>query len=442
MRQPTVCLISLGCAKNLVNSEQMLYLLKEAGFALQSEPEGADAAVLNTCGFIESAKSEAIGEILRLARLKEAGLLKKLVVCGCLPQRYQREILAELPEIDALVGVGSFGEIVSAVRAALGGQHPALFGDKHAPDPESGRLVSTGPGWAYLKIAEGCDNRCAYCVIPDIRGKYRSRPMEKIIAEAEDLCARGVRELIIVAQDTTRYGLDLYGARKLVPLLRELAKIDGAAWIRLHYLYPDELDDALIDLVAAEPKILKYLDIPIQHIDSSILRRMNRRGSGDEIRALFKKLRERIPGLVLRTSLITGLPGEGEAEFDALCAFLRLNKLERAGVFAYSPEEGSPAAEMPDRCDGETAQKRQELVMALQAEIMDAFDRSRVGETYDVLCVGAGAPGGPRVGRSFAESPDVDGVILFSGEASPGELVRVRITEAADGELYGERVEN
>jgi len=439
---PTVCLISLGCAKNLVNSEQMLYLLREAGFAPQPEPEGADVAVLNTCGFIESAKSEAIGEILRLAQLKENGKLKKLVVCGCLPQRYRDEILTELPEIDALVGVGSFHEIVSAVTAALEGNSLTLFGDKNAPDPEDGRVVSTGPGWAYLKIAEGCDNRCAYCVIPDIRGRFRSRPVERIVAEAEGLAARGVKELIIVAQDTTRYGLDLYGERRLVSLLRELAKIDGIRWIRLHYLYPDEIGDDLIELVAAEPKILKYLDIPIQHINSAILRRMNRRGSGDELRALFRKLRERIPGLLLRTSLIVGLPGEGEAEFEEMCAFLREAKIERAGVFAYSPEEGSAAAEMPDRCDEETAQRRLELVMALQAEIMDDFDQSRVGKTYDVLCAGAGAPGGPRIGRSFAESPDVDGVIVFRGRAEPGEIVRVRMTEARDGELYGKKVED
>jgi len=418
----------------LVNSEQMLYLLQEAGFRLQSEPEGADVAVLNTCGFIESAKSEAIGEILRLAQLKEAGQLKKLVVCGCLPQRYRDEILTELPEIDALVGVGSFQEIVSAVSAALEGDTPALFGDQNAPDPESGRVVSTGPGWAYLKIAEGCDNRCAYCVIPDIRGRYRSRPMERIIAEARNLAARGVKELIVVAQDTTRYGLDLYGERRLVPLLRELADLGDIAWIRLHYLYPDELDDELIELVAGEPKILKYLDVPIQHINNGILRRMNRRGSGDEIRALLLKLRERIPGVVLRTSLIVGLPGEGEAEFDELCAFLREAKIERAGVFAYSPEEGSPAAEMPDRCGEATAQKRLERVVALQAEVMDAFDQSRVGKTAEVLCTG------PHTGRSFAESPDVDGVITFPGRVTPGELVRARITHAADGELYGERV--
>lgn len=442
MKKPTVCLISLGCAKNLVNSEQMLYLLDQAGFALRQSPEGADVAVLNTCGFIESAKSEAIGEILRLARLKGEGKLKKLIVCGCLPERYRDEIRAELPEIDAVLGVGSFGAIVSAVKGVLAGETPVLFGDRDAPEPESGRIVSTGPGWAYLKIAEGCDNRCAYCVIPDIRGRYRSRPMENIVAEAEGLAARGVRELIVVAQDTSRYGLDLYGERRLVPLLRELAKLPGIDWIRLHYLYPDEIDGELIALVAGEPKLLHYLDIPIQHIDDGILRRMNRRGSGDEIRALFRKLREEIPRLVLRTSLIVGLPGEGEAEFEELCDFLREAKIERAGVFTYSPEEGTPAALMPDRCDGETAQRRAELVMRLQADVMDAFDRSLAGETLDVLCEGYDRERALHFGRCYADSPDVDETLYFSGKAAPGEMVRVLITGAADGGLYGRRVAN
>ena len=318
----TFALISLGCPKNLVNSEQMLYLLDEAGYRLVPEPEGADFAIVNTCGFIDAAKSEAIENILNLAALKQQKKLGGLIVTGCLSERYQDSILQELPEIDAVLGVGSFGDIVGACNAVLEGRKASLFGDKNAPVDELPRLVSTGPGWAYLRIAEGCDNFCAFCAIPYIRGRYRSRPMENILEEARDLAAHGVKELIVIAQDITRYGTDLYGKRSLAALCRELGQIEGVEWIRLHYLYPDQFDDELIDEIAHNDKIVKYLDIPIQHINDAILKRMNRRGTGEEIRALFRTLRQRIPGLVLRTSLIAGLPGEGEAEFEELCAFL------------------------------------------------------------------------------------------------------------------------
>ncbi len=434
-----IALISLGCAKNLINSEQMLCLLDEAGYVLTDDPAGADAAVVNTCGFIDSAKSEAIETILSLAALKQEGRLKKIVVCGCLPERYRSEILAELPEVDALVGVGSFSEIVAAVRGALSGERPELFGDRNAPVDEIGRAVSTGPGWAYVKIAEGCDNRCAFCAIPFIRGRYRSRPMEKIVEECRGLAGSGVRELILVAQDITRYGTDLYGKRSLAALCRELAKLDGVEWIRLHYLYPDQFDDELIDTIASEPKIVKYLDIPFQHIDDAILRRMHRRGSGADIRALLKTLRARIPDLVIRTSLITGLPGEGEAEFAELCEWLRDARIERAGVFAFSPEEGTPAAEMTDRVEPEEAQRRAELVMELQAEIMDDWCAAQVGKTLPVLVQGVDDESGLLWGRSWADSPDIDGRVLFSGEAEPGCFAEVKITAVTeDGELWGE----
>ena len=291
-------LISLGCAKNLVNSEQMLYLLDEAGYTLTPEPEGADLAIVNTCGFIDAAKSEAIDTILQMAELKKEGKLGGLIVCGCLTERYQDTILQELPEIDAVLGVGSFGEIVKAADAVLEGRKASFFGDRNAPVEEIPRVVSTGPSWAYLRIAEGCNNFCAFCAIPYIRGRYRSRTMENVVAEAKDLAAHGVKELIVIAQDITRYGTDLYGKRCLVKLCRELSEIEGIRWIRLHYLYPDQFDDELIDEIASNDKIVKYLDIPIQHINNQILKRMNRRGTGDEIRALFKTLRERIPGLV------------------------------------------------------------------------------------------------------------------------------------------------
>ena len=319
--QKKIALISLGCAKNLINSEQMLSLIDEAGFELVSDPDGADAAIVNTCGFIEVAKQEAIDEIIGLGYLKEDGHLGKIIVTGCLSQRYQTELTDEMPEIDALVGTASYADIVSVLNDTFDGKNPAVFGDIDAPDAETGRIVSTGPSWAYLKIAEGCSNRCSYCVIPSLRGAYRSRPMENILEEAEALAQSGIRELIVVAQDITRYGEDLYGKRRLPELIHSLCAIDGIKWIRLHYLYPDELDDELIDTVAGEEKVLKYLDIPIQHINDGVLKLMNRRGTGDEIRALFKKLRERIPGVVLRTSIIAGLPGEGEAEFDPLSYF-------------------------------------------------------------------------------------------------------------------------
>ena len=433
-------MVSLGCAKNLVNSEQMLYLLSESGYTLVPEADGADFAVVNTCGFIDAAKSEAIDQILELAELKKAGRLGGLIVTGCLAERYQGVILDELPEIDAVLGVGSFGDIVKAADAVMEHRTLASFSDINAPVDELPRVVSTGPAWAYLRIAEGCNNFCAFCAIPYIRGRYRSRPMENILEEARDLAAHGVKELIVIAQDITRYGTDLYGKRSLARLCRELREIEGIEWIRLHYLYPDQFDDELIDEIACNDKIVKYLDIPIQHINDGILKAMNRRGAGTEIRELFRTLRERIPGLVLRTSLIAGLPGEGEAEFEELCEFLKEARIERAGVFPFSPEEGTPAAAMP-HVDAETAQKRADLILQLQAPIMDAFLEGLVGKTLPILCEYRDEVSGLFAGRSYADSPDIDGQVFFSGEASEGEIVPVRITEAEDGILYGERIE-
>ena len=437
--EKTFAMISLGCAKNLVNSEQMLYLLSEAGYELVSEPEGAALAIVNTCGFIDAAKSEAIDNILQMAELKKEGKLGGLIVTGCLSERYQDSILAELPEIDAVLGVGSFGQIVSAADAVLEGRTLSLFGDKNAPVDEIPRVVSTGPAWAYLRIAEGCNNFCAFCAIPYIRGHYRSRSLENVLAEARDLAAHGVKELIVIAQDITRYGTDLYGKRCLARLCRELAKIEGVEWIRLHYLYPDQFDDELIDEIAANDKIVKYLDIPIQHINIRILKNMNRRGTGDEIRALFKTLRQRIPGLVLRTSLIAGLPGEGQAEFEELCDFLREARIERVGVFPFSPEEGTPAAAMA-HVDAEEAQRRADQLMELQAPIMDDFCQSFVGKTLRVLCEVYDEDEQRWVGRCYADSPDIDGEVRFEGYAHEGDMKDVRIVAADDGILYGEEV--
>ena len=436
----SIALISLGCAKNLVNSEQMLYLLDEAGYALSPDPEGCDAVIINTCGFIDAAKSEAIDTILQMAELKAAGKLGKIIVTGCLPERYRDDIRAELPEIDAILGVGSFADIVSALDEAFAGNSVEYFGDKNAPVDELPRVVSTGPAWAYLKIAEGCDNFCAFCAIPYIRGRYRSRSMTNILEEARSLAEHGVKELIVIAQDITKYGTDLYGKRSLAELCSKLSEIDGIEWIRLHYTYPDQFDDELIDEIASNDNIVKYLDIPIQHINDGILRAMNRHGTSDDIRRLFKDLRQRIPGLVLRTSIIAGLPGEGEAEFEELCEFLREAKIERAGVFPFSPEEGTRAAKM-EHVDFETAQRRAELIMQLQSEIMEEFCRSQVGKTLRVLCEGYDEEQKMFFGRSYADSPDIDGLVFFDGAGCEGNIVDVKITAITDEcFLIGEEV--
>lgn len=432
-------LISLGCAKNLVNSEQMLYLMDEAGYTLVAEPEGADLVIVNTCGFIDAAKSEAIDTILEMAELKNAGKLGGIIVTGCLSERYKDSICEELPEIDCVLGVGSFGDIVQAADAVMEGRKMRRFADQSAPIDEIPRVVSTGPGWAYLRIAEGCNNFCAFCAIPYIRGRYRSRKLEDIVDEARDLAAHGVKELIVIAQDITRYGTDIYGKRSLARLCQELAKIDSVKWIRLHYLYPDQFDDELIDELAANDKIVKYLDIPIQHINNGILKAMNRRGTGDDIRALFKTLRARIPNLVLRTSLIAGLPGEGEAEFDELCEYLREARIERVGVFPFSPEEGTPAADMP-HVDYDEAQRRADIILELQAPIMDDFCAGFVGKTIRVLCEGYDNESELHYGRSYADSPDIDGQVMFSGNTAEGEMTDVYIDSTEDGILFGREV--
>ncbi|OUN14307.1 MULTISPECIES: 30S ribosomal protein S12 methylthiotransferase RimO [unclassified Flavonifractor] len=434
-----IAFVSLGCAKNLVNTEQMMALVKAAGHTVTGDPEGADVAVLNTCGFIDSAKSEAIQNILELAALKDQGKLGKLLVAGCLTQRYRDEILEELPEIDGILGTGSYTDIVPAIESVMEGDTPTYFGDIDHTIEDGARIVSTPPYTAFLKIAEGCDNRCAYCVIPSLRGRYRSRTMESLLAEAKKLADDGVKELIVIAQDITRYGTDLYRKRMLPELLTELCKLPFH-WVRLHYLYPDELDDALIDVIAREHKILKYIDIPLQHINDRILKAMNRRSTKAEIIALLKKLRERLPGLVLRTSLICGLPGETEEEFEELCDFLRESGIERAGIFQFSPEEGTPAAVMPDQVDPDTAKRRVELLVELQSRVMDAWNESRLGETLEVLCEGFDQEMGCYAGRSYADSPDVDGKVFFTaaGLVPAGTFVNVRITGTSDGDLTGE----
>ncbi len=442
MSQAKVSFISLGCAKNLVNTEQMMALCRDAGLTLLSEPEGADVVVVNTCGFIDSAKEEAIDNILAMGELKKRGKIRKILVTGCLSQRYKDEILDSMPEVDGIMGTGSYGEIVDAVDEVLADGKPHRFGSIHAPIEELDRVITTPPYTAYLRIAEGCDNHCAFCVIPSLRGKYRSRTWESVLAEAKKLADMGVQEIIVIAQDITRYGTDNYGKRRLPELIHELCKLNFH-WVRLHYLYPDEFDEELIDAITTEPKVLKYLDIPIQHCNDKILAAMNRRGDKAYLTALLQKLRARIPGLVLRTSIITGLPGEGEAEFEELCDFLREVKIERAGVFPYSPEDGTAAAKMENRVDADEARRRAELLVDVQSRVMDAYNERMQGEVVEVLCEGFDSASMGYIGRSYAESVDIDGKIYFSSERDldAGKFVNVRITGTMDGELTGEALQ-
>ena len=431
----TIGMISLGCAKNQVNAEQMLYLLRQAGYEILPDPDGAELVIINTCGFIDSAKEEAIDHILAMGALKQEGRVGKILVTGCLAQRYQEEIVNEMPEVDGVLGTGSYYDIVHAAKEILDGKKYERF----APLNEPGRILTTPEQYAYLKIAEGCDNYCAFCIIPKLRGHYRSRKMEELIAEAKTLAEDGVKELIVVAQDTSRYGEDLNGARKLPELLRELCKIDGFHWIRVHYLYPEAISEELIDVFATEPKLVKYFDIPFQHINDEILKKMNRHTDGAYIRKLVTHLRERVPGAVFRTSLITGLPGEGEAEFEELCTWLREVRLERVGVFPFSPEEGTPAAVMTDRCEPDEAQRRADLILELQAGIMDDYNAACIGRDMTVLCEHR-AKSGMCSGRTYADSPEIDGTVYFTGAARPGDMVTVHITGCDDGDLAGEQI--
>ena len=434
--------ISLGCAKNQVDCERMMYRVQEAGHTVKADVVGSDVVVINTCGFIDSAKAQAIDFILQTAALKAEGLVSKILVTGCLSQRYQDEIMQEMPEVDGVLGTGSYTEVVPAIEKLLEGERVADFGSIDAAEQETGRILTTPEHYAYLKIAEGCDNRCSYCIIPYLRGKFRSRQMDDVLYEARLLAAGGVKEIIVVAQDTSRYGTDFPGGKRLLPqLLRELCAMDFH-WVRLHYLYPDEIDEELIDVIASEPKIVKYLDIPIQHCNSKILDLMNRRGNGEYLRDLFRILRERIPGLILRTSVITGLPGEGEEEFAELCAFLKDVKLERVGAFPFSPEEGTPAADM-EFVDNEIAQQRAQAVEMIQSRIMDELNEAMMGKTLEVLVDGYDEEFEQYFGRTYADSPEIDGRVWIAtqDDISEGQFVHVCIDGLVDGELTGYLVE-
>ena len=435
-------LISLGCSKNLVDSEHMLALLREQGCEIVPDVAEAEIAIVNTCGFIEAAKQEAIETIIETAGYKNGGPLRGLIVTGCLAERYRDEITRELPEVDAVLGTGSYESIADAVREVLAGRRAAYFKDAATAALEGDRDRLTPSYTAYFKIAEGCSNRCAYCIIPQLRGPYRSREFDALLAEAKTLSNAGVKELIVIAQDITKYGMELYGERRLSALLRELCRLDFT-WIRLHYLYPDQITEELIEVIASEDKIVKYLDISLQHVSKRILRAMHRPGGREEFTKLIETLRERISGLVLRTSLIVGLPGETEEEFAELCEFLQDVQIERVGVFEFSPEEGTEAAALPDQIDAETKARRRLIIEELQSNVIDDYNLSRMHETLTVLCEGFDGEEQLYFGRSYADSVEVDGKVFFASDkpAEPGEFVEVRIDDSLGADLAGVRVE-
>ncbi|MBQ8795810.1 MAG: 30S ribosomal protein S12 methylthiotransferase RimO [Clostridia bacterium] len=436
-----VSIVSLGCAKNRVDAEMMLYKLKEAGFVLKDDPADGDAVIVNTCGFIETAKQESIEEILELAKLKEEGKIKAIIVSGCLAERYKEDIKRELPEVDAVIGLGANGDIVEAVEKALSKEDFQSFPDKELMPLNDKRIGSTLPHYAYLKVADGCDNKCTYCAIPMIRGRFRSRTMESILSEAEELARRGVKELNVIAQDTTRYGEDIYGSLMLPTLLKKLCKIEGIQWIRVLYCYPDRITDELIDTIASEEKILKYIDLPLQHCNERVLKAMNRRGSKESLTALIQKIRRRIPGVILRTTLITGFPTETDEEFDELAEFAKELKFERLGCFPYSTEEDTPAAEL-EQVDKEVRGYRADAIMRSQELVMEEWCQSRIGSKVKVLVEGFDRYAECFFGRSYADAPEVDPNVFFTSESKVtiGEFVEVEITDYLECDLIGEVV--
>lgn len=434
-----VGMVSLGCAKNQVDSEIMLSLIQKGGYELCTDSGLCDVVIINTCGFIEDAKRESIENILEFCALKNEGRIKAVVVTGCLAERYREEVAKEIPEADVILGIGKNSEIVLAIERALRGEHVVEFGRKEDLPLSGERIISNLPFFAYLKIADGCNNRCSYCAIPLIRGDYRSRTIEDVLAEARWLVEHGVREINLVAQDPTRYGEDLYGKSRLCDLVRELCKIDGIKWLRLLYLYPERITDEVIDLIASEDKVVKYIDMPIQHCNGEVLRRMNRRGDRDSLLALIRKLRERIPGVVLRTTLICGFPGESEEQFEELCEFVEEAQFERLGCFAYSPEEGTPAEQFPDQIDEEIKRRRCEVIMEQQMTIADRFNQTQIGRTLEVVVEGYDRYAGSYFGRSYMDAPDIDTKTFFTSD-SPlqiGQFVPVHIEDTVDYDLCG-----
>lgn len=436
-----ILFISLGCDKNLVDTEVMLGLLASRGYEMTDDETEADIIVINTCCFIHDAKEESIQNILEMAEYKKEGKVKALIVTGCLAERYRQEILDEIPEVDEVLGTTAYDRILDAVDAALAGEHSVMLADIDAlPLPDTKRLVTTGGHFAYLKIAEGCDKHCTYCIIPKIRGNYRSVPMERLIREAEELAAQGVKELILVAQETTLYGKDLYGEKSLHRLVRELCRISGLQWIRILYCYPEEITDELIQVMKEEKKVCHYLDLPIQHASDAVLKRMGRRTTKQELIEIIGKLRREIPDICLRTTLITGFPGETEEQHEELIEFVDKMEFDRLGVFTYSPEEGTPAEKMPDQIDEEVKEERQAELMELQQEI--AFDNAErmVGRKVLVMIEGKVADENAYVGRTYRDAPNVDGLIFINTdeELLSGDFARVKVTGALDYDLIGE----
>lgn len=428
--------VSLGCPKNLTDTETMIALSKEKHI-LVTNPAEADIIVVNTCGFIESAKQESIDTIIEMGRYKENGNLKKLIVTGCLAQRYTDEILKDLPEVDAVVGTGSFYEITEVIDELEKKNKVVRKGDINKDMPQGlPRVLATPKGTAYLKIADGCNNNCTYCIIPKLRGKYRSVPEEEVLREAENLAKDGISELILVAQDTTMYGIDLYKKPSLAKLLKKLCKIDGIRWIRLQYCYPENVTDELIDTIAEEDKICKYIDIPFQHASTAVLKNMKRRSTYEKNTELIKKLREKVSGIVIRSTFITGFPGETEEDFAILKKFVKESEFERLGVFTYSPEEGTKAAEMENQIDESVKIERRDEIMELQSHISLRKNEEKIGSEITVLCeekLGDNLFGG----RSEADSPDVDGNVVFKGNAEPGQYVKITVTSAKEYDLEG-----
>ncbi len=437
-----VGMVSLGCAKNQVDGEVLMASLKNAGFETVDDAAMADIAIVNTCGFIESAKKESIEEILELAQLKKEGKIKKLVVTGCLGERYQQEMHKELPELDAVIGIGANGEIAELLTKMMEEDSFVESFPEKSKMPLCGERELTTPSYfAYVKIAEGCDNRCTYCAIPLIRGGYRSRTMESIEEECKALVENGARELILIAQDTSRYGIDLYGEYSLAKLMERLCKIEKLHWLRVLYCYPDSITDELLDVMAREEKIVKYMDLPLQHASGPVLKAMNRRGDRESLTALMKKIRERVPGVVLRTTIIAGFPGETEEDFTQVAEFLKDVRFERMGCFAYSQEEDTPAAELPDQIDEDVKEHRAEILMGDQMDIMDAQGQELIGQTLEVLVEGFDRYAECWFGRSYRDAPDIDGKVFFTTDGKRpmlGSFVQVEITDCMDADLTGE----
>ena len=436
-----VGMISLGCPKNQVDGEALLAKLAAAGYQIVNEIENSDVMIVNTCGFIEDAKREAIDTILEVAQYKEAGVISALIVTGCLAERYQDEILKEMPEVDAVIGIGANADIVKVCDKALCGIQTSNYPNKCYLPIDDERILSTPSHWAYLKIAEGCDNRCSYCAIPGIRGKFRSRKIESVVDEAKSLVNRGVKEIILVAQDTTKYGQDLYGEYSLDKLLKELVKIDGLEWIRLFYCYPQRITDSLIDVIANEDKVCKYIDIPLQHSDTTVLKNMNRVGDGNDYRALLDKMRKAIPDLALRTTFMVGFPGETDEQFENLCDFVKDMKFDKMGCFTFSPEEDTPAFDMDNQIDEDIKKRRQEVLMNAQYSITEASNKNRVGNVYKVII--DSFADGKYIGRSYMDSPEIDSGIIFTSnkKLNIGDFVNVKITDFDGYDLIGEHYE-